>query len=332
MVTVLMPAYNAASFLREAIESILKQTYSDFEFIIINDGSSDETENVILSYTDKRIRYFKNETNLGIIQTLNKGISLARGKFIARMDADDISLPDRLKEQVALMSQHTEMIVCGCDYLIMTGSELKRSREDNDSDYKKATLLFATCFAHPTVMIRNIFQKTDIRYDGNFIHAEDYKLWTDLAFEGTFGNVAKPLFKYRAHSGQISEKHRAMQHSVSADIRKAYLGKLGFSFTEEIITSLNQIGDNQFIRSENDLLKAEKCLLHLRRQNQAFSRFNNNSFDRVLHKFWIDTCGNTSLGWSAYRIYKRSELSGITDKNSVATIKLIVKCILRKGK
>jgi hypothetical protein len=230
------------------------------------------------------------------------------------------------------MVQHPEMVVCGCDYFVMSGSGLKRSSADNDSDLKKATLIFATCFAHPTVMIKNIFTERNIRYDENYIHAEDYKLWTDLVFEGTFGNVGKPLFKYRAHSDQISEKNRATQHRVSSGIRKAYLHKLGFSFTDELLEILNQIGDNKFIRSLSDLNKAEDCLLHLRKQNNEVNRFDRHSFERMLHKFWIDTCGNTSLGLKAYKAYKSSELSRIAGRNTMAILKLIVKCVLRKGK
>ena len=109
-ITVLMPVYNGEKYLRPAIESILNQTFSDFEFLIINDGSTDNSESIILSYKDERIRYVKNENNLKLIKTLNKGIDLARGKYIARMDADDISLPTRLEREIEYMESHPE---CG---------------------------------------------------------------------------------------------------------------------------------------------------------------------------------------------------------------------------
>ena len=112
-VTVLMPVYNAEQYLREAIGSILHQTFTDFEFIIINDGSTDRSEEIIKSYTDTRIRYYKNESNLKLIATLNKGFDLAGGKYIARMDADDISLPNRLQLQFELMEKNPEVGLCG---------------------------------------------------------------------------------------------------------------------------------------------------------------------------------------------------------------------------
>ena len=106
LISIILPAYNAEKYLKEAIDSILAQTYTNFELIVINDGSTDKTEEIILSYQDSRIRYIKNEKNLKLIRTLNKGIGLAKGKYIARMDADDISLPHRLKEEVEFMEAH----------------------------------------------------------------------------------------------------------------------------------------------------------------------------------------------------------------------------------
>ena len=112
LISVILPAYNAERFLEEAIDSILAQTYKNFELIVLNDGSTDRTEEIILSYNDPRIRYIKNESNLKLIKTLNKGIALARGKYIARMDADDISLPTRFEKEIEFMEIHPDIGVC----------------------------------------------------------------------------------------------------------------------------------------------------------------------------------------------------------------------------
>ena len=111
LVSVLMAVYNGEKYLLEAIESILNQTYTNFEFLIINDGSTDSTEEIILSYSDQRIRYIKNEQNLKLIASLNKGLDLAKGKYIARMDADDISLPDRLEKQVNFLERNSTKLL-----------------------------------------------------------------------------------------------------------------------------------------------------------------------------------------------------------------------------
>ena len=114
VISVIMPVYNTKEkFLREAVESILNQTFTDFEFIIINDGSDSITEDIILSYKDLRIKYLKNEQNLGIVQSLNKAVKTAKGKYIARMDADDISMPHRLEKQYEFMENHPQCGVCG---------------------------------------------------------------------------------------------------------------------------------------------------------------------------------------------------------------------------
>jgi len=112
-VSVVMPVYNGEKYLRESIDSILNQTYTDYEFIIVNDGSNDKTEEIILSYNDNRIRYIKNEKNLQIVKSLNRGIELAKGRYIARMDADDISLPRRFEKQITFMENNLEIGVCG---------------------------------------------------------------------------------------------------------------------------------------------------------------------------------------------------------------------------
>ncbi|HGF9542707.1 TPA: glycosyltransferase family 2 protein, partial [Acinetobacter baumannii] len=113
LVSVVLPAYNAELYLKEAIDSVLSQTFTDFELIILNDGSIDRTEEIILSYNDSRIVYVKNEKNLGLIGTLNKGINLAKGKYIARMDADDICLPERFKKQVDFLEKNNEIDLIG---------------------------------------------------------------------------------------------------------------------------------------------------------------------------------------------------------------------------
>lgn len=327
-----MSAYNSSKYLKEAIDSILTQTFTNFEFIIVNDGSRDGTENIIRSYTDNRIVYIRNEVNLGLIESLNKGLNVARGKYIARMDADDISLPDRLKEQLNIFKQEEDVIVTGSDYYLLAEDKLSLQQNINDSDYQKTVLLFATCFAHPTVMMKNIFKETGIRYDKNYIHTEDYKLWTDLASSGKFYNVAKPLLKYRSHPAQVSTGNREAQSEMSDLVRKSYLQKLGFIFSEEEFKIHSYIGNNTLIRSKEQLLEIEAWLSSLVEQNRNSGKLNETSFNRAIHKFWLDSCGNTRLGLPAFKIFTRSGLSKIYRTNLAMKIKLFGKCVLRMGK
>ncbi|MFT5919102.1 MAG: glycosyltransferase involved in cell wall biosynthesis, partial [Granulosicoccus sp.] len=142
LVTVLLPVYNAEKFLEQAIRSVLDQTFTEFEFLIINDGSTDRSEEIIVSFNDSRIRYIKNETNLKLIKTLNKGIEFASGKYIARMDADDISLPTRFEQQVALLEKQPEIGVCGTNCIIFTTKgEESPSQYASDNDEIKFNML-----------------------------------------------------------------------------------------------------------------------------------------------------------------------------------------------
>lgn len=156
MISVVMPVYNGEKYLREAIDSILNQTCTDFEFIILNDASTDETEEIILSYDDPRITYARNETNLQIANTLNKGIALAKGKYIARMDADDISLPERFERQIKFMEDNPDIDVCGCSMKTF-GMQNVIYRVPKTHDEIMVKLLCGFALAHPTIMGKRSF-------------------------------------------------------------------------------------------------------------------------------------------------------------------------------
>ncbi|MCD6019421.1 MAG: hypothetical protein K0S53_2542 [Bacteroidetes bacterium] len=332
LVSVVMSVYNGENYLREAIESVLNQSYSNFEFIIINDGSSDKSLSIIQSYNDARIILINNDGNKGLIYSLNKGLEIANGEYIARMDADDICLEKRLELQVDAFFKNRDTVVVGSDYYLLDGDKSTYISNINDSDYQKAVLLFSPCFCHPTVMIKNVFKEKNIFYDKDYIHAEDYKLWTDLYSLGIFLNVNKPLLKYRHHTLQISNQKNEAQLSISKEIRRQYLQRLGFKLSEREFEVLNVIGNNTFIRSFVLLKEIENFLLHLNEENTRKKVFNEVSFHKFLYKFWLDSCGNSNLGMKAYRFFFSSVMAAydhlsFTDKNI-----FLLKCLIRKFK
>lgn len=207
-ISVLMPVYNTkAAYLKESIESILNQTFSDFEFIIINDGSENNAEEVILSYTDKRIRYIKNKENIGLIKTLNKGLRESKGEYIARMDSDDIALPERFIKQVEFMNENLNVGVSGT-WLKTFGDELKTRIEKYPSSCEeiKVKMLFSCPIAHPTAFIRkSLFVKYNLFYSEDYVHAEDYELWSRANKYFDFANIPESLVQYRCHKNQISQ-------------------------------------------------------------------------------------------------------------------------------
>lgn len=216
-VSVVMPAYNAEKYLREAIDSILAQTFTDFEFIIINDGSTDATKDIILSYSDQRIVYLENESNSGICVTLNRGLDAARGRYIARMDSDDISLPERFAKQVVYMDTHPEIGVLGTDIEVFGEGVTPYTFEQlHTPEECQAGLLFNSCFAHPSVMIRkSVLNDNNLQYNDDFRGLEDFELWWQIGKYSKLNNLPEPLLRYRHHKGQETQ-------NISSKVKRAF--------------------------------------------------------------------------------------------------------------
>jgi glycosyltransferase involved in cell wall biosynthesis len=226
-----MSVFNAEDYLDEAITSILKQSYSTFEFIIINDGSTDNSLHIIDKYMayDSRIVLI-NQVNKGLPAALNAGISVAKGKYVARMDADDISLPQRLEFQVTFMEQNPEVGVCGT-WAEVFGKTAGTIKHPEKHDELKAKLLFNVCFAHPTVMIKLKFLLDhNIKYDTNFRNSQDYKLWSDLVDITKFANIPKILLRYRTVDSSIT----SITDSTKTELRFSLLNSIFIKFFDEI--------------------------------------------------------------------------------------------------
>ena len=201
-ITVLMPVYNAEKYLHEAIDSILNQTFTDFEFLIINDASTDKSKKIILSFKDPRIRYYENQKNLGVAKTLNWGLKLAKAKYIARMDADDIASSKRLQLQYEVLNQQENklaVVVSYYDIINKKGNFLYTQKNSVSPEEIYYTLQFRNCIGHPTVMFdKNIILK-DFKGYSTSHEAEDYDLWLRLASRYKFRKIKKRLLKLRIH-------------------------------------------------------------------------------------------------------------------------------------
>lgn len=205
-ISVIMPAYNAEKYIAEAIDSILAQTYRDFEFIILNDCSKDRTEEIILSYTDPRIVYLKNEKNMGVAATLNRGLSVAKGEYIARMDADDISLPMRFEKQVAYLDENPKIAVLGCNVECFEGGKiLSTGGSSSDPVQMRVDMFFACGLAHPGVMTRRAVIGELGGYDPEFEGLEDYELWCRVQENWQVVSLLEVLLRYRIHGGQVTK-------------------------------------------------------------------------------------------------------------------------------
>jgi len=255
MISVVMPVYNAQKYLDEAIQSILSQTYQDFEFIIINDGSKDKSLQIIEKYQnkDERIILISRE-NRGLVASLNEGIERAKGKYIARMDADDISLPQRFEKQIELMEKEN-LDICGAHFFIINESNKYLSARvvSCKTDFNKIILTRSVPFPHGTVMFRKSFYKKHHLAYGDTLYnkAEDYALWINFAKHNAgISNVDEFLFKYRHLENSLSKQNINYQHALK--LSKIYIRKNHkdlddlFEIYKNKISSLNDFEVEQF--------------------------------------------------------------------------------------
>jgi len=207
-VTVLMSVYNGEKYLNEAIDSILGQNFKDFEFLIVNDGSTDMTAEILKSYNDPRIRIINNKKNIGLTKSLNKELKLARGEYIARQDADDISMPERLEKEVKFLETHQDYAVVGTfAKIINKNSEVLFSLERPTEDLQiKQFFKKDNCIVHGSSMIRKACLSDIGFYNELMIRSQDYELWLRLSKKYRFANIAKYLYMWRKHDENIEEK------------------------------------------------------------------------------------------------------------------------------
>ena len=205
LVSVIIPAFNAEKYIGEAIGSILAQTYKNFELIIINDGSTDNTAEIILSYNDERIKYINNEANAGISRSRNKGIRHSKGKYIAVLDSDDIAARDRLEIQVKYLENKPDIAVCGSYYRAFSKNHSSIIRWPLMPEQIKARLFFENPIGHSTTMISSkIFKEDNIWYDESFKVALDFDLWCRISRKHNIANLPFVLADYRIHPSQVS--------------------------------------------------------------------------------------------------------------------------------
>lgn len=234
-ISVLMPAYNAGVHLADAIRSVLDQSFTDFELIIINDGSSDNTVAVLSQFSsESRLRIIHNERNLGLIATLHRGLAECRAPLIARMDADDICDPRRFERQATLLRDRPDIdIVGGAIRFFGNVSHPNVFQFPITHETIHPAMLFFCSLAHPTLMFRRELVERDLfRYDDEFRHAEDYHLWSRLLLQVRAANLPELVLHYRLHKTQVSSGRGDQQYEASLRVRRKMLGEAGINWTD----------------------------------------------------------------------------------------------------
>lgn len=294
LVTVLMAVFNGDRFLGEAIQSILGQHYQNFELLIYNDGSTDRTMEIINSFSDKRIVSYHHQKNIGYVSHLNHGLSVAKGKYIARMDADDVSFPDRLKAQVEFLERFSDIGICGTYVGLIDehGSSLGYGQHYTDDAMLRIKLLSDSCFAHPSVMMKkSVLDANCFRYDENYTPAEDYRLWCDLSLKTKLANLPDILLNYRIHAAQITKRKNDIQRGASDAIRKIMLQDFLERQIEERDFALhNTLFTQDFTISRSYVIDTRNWLAYLIKQNRIKKRFNEESLEKYIAEIWFSLC------------------------------------------
>ncbi|HYC29626.1 MAG TPA: glycosyltransferase [Chitinophagaceae bacterium] len=279
LLTVLMPVYNAEKFLQEAIDSILAQTFTRFEFLIIDDASTDSSPAIIQSYTDARIRYIRNERNLGISATLNRGIELSNTEWIARMDADDISYPERLEKQFAFCEQHPDCTLLSCWTRVITEDKQVIRTEKYNSRYYYYNLTFECWVYHPTIL----FRKNAVNY--TVPYAEDFELLWQLMRKYKIYNLPEVLLDYRVTSAslhQVTKKKEYEEAMTEQVIRNIQFYAPGLPLSPAQLECLRH--NFQPLLQENNVSSIIGCLRKLQIINRGILSTENINNDPVAIK------------------------------------------------
>jgi glycosyltransferase involved in cell wall biosynthesis len=309
-VSVIMPVYNTAEYLVEAIESILSQSLRDFEFIIIDDGSTDASGEILGRYKDidSRIRVERQE-NSGIVMALNKGMKMATGKYIARMDSDDISLPERLARQVAFMESHPEVGVCGTACRLFGGSA-GVSWTTTDPEEIKSRLLFWPCMSHPTVMMRrDVVVKENLYYKPDFKMAEDYELWVRFSQYAQLANLPEVLLLYRIRGNQITSMFDSEVTTRASLVQKQALATLGIEPSDAEMELHLSLHRSSFERSQDYVKRVDAWLCRILVANLDRRTYDRNALAADLFERWVAVCSaEYELGLWVLREFKGSAL------------------------
>jgi len=273
VISVVIPVYNAEGYILEALRSVCEQTYRNLEIIVLDDGSTDRSKALIESVEDERIQLVSRE-NRGLIATLNEGITLSSGDYIARMDADDICLANRFAKQLEYLQSQNKVgvVFTGIEYINANGDVMRKKVSNETRKIESVEFLFTCPVCHPTAMFNmGVLAKSDIQYDPAFDKTEDFELWTRLSNITQIGILSEVLFQYRIHSESITSKNSTEQRKTAS---KAIMKNLSLIDKKSVANSIGIIYNNhQGLESAMLTVKSlAKIFFILNRINRDFSQ------------------------------------------------------------
>jgi glycosyltransferase involved in cell wall biosynthesis len=327
-----MAVHNGEKYLREAVESVLGQTFRNFEFLVVNDGSTDDSPAILRSFVDSRIRLIDNGVRKGLSSALNDGLDLARGEYIARMDSDDVCLPERLSRQVAFMERHIEVGACGSWIRLIGEGEGTVWRYPTDPEIIRCGLLFESKLAHPSVMIRrDSLEKASLRYDPSFTSAQDYDLWVRFSERFNLANIGEVLLDYRRHPLQAGQIVGDNQRYFAARIRLTQLRALGIEPTDADVTVHEGLSTWTLPGTRDAVERAREWLGNIWAANDARRLYPGPALSRVLGERWSGACEAASgIGLWAWKTFHCSSLSAFADLAWKQRMKFLIRCAIMR--
>ncbi len=329
LISVVMAVYNGASYLKPAIDSILQQTYPHFEFIIIDDGSTDSTASILQHHEqlDRRIKVYT-QTNQGLPKSLNRGLQLARGQYIARMDADDISLPERFAKQVEFMENHPDVGICGTWIKTLSDTgEGYINQYPADGKAIQYWLLFGTGLSHPTAMFcREYLERYNLQYDPAFTYCQDFELWVRASNHFQLANILEVLLLYRVHPQQMGQSYS--QQTRLSENRKVWstlFARLRLKVTDSDWQTHQALWQFQLQPSRTFVLEAEAWLLKLMTANRCECVYEESGFENYVGDRWFIVCDKArNLGaWMAWKFW----FSELTHRSSLTKFEIREFCL-----
>lgn len=287
LVSVLMPVFNGEKYIWQAIDSILQQTFNDFELVIVNDGSTDQSIKIINSYHDPRIKLYQNDRNRGLSYTRNKCLEYSKGEYIAKLDCDDIALPTRLEDQVMFLNNNKDFgLIGGWVQFIDEADNLGDVCQFEASAEKiPSIMLFHNCFAQSALMFRRNALPEEW-YREPFPPAEDYDLWLRIVRKTKVSNLQKVVTYYRLHDSNVSKTKVDAMLAAEQKILLWQLEELGITPSEQEFDIYFSIKKVPSVLSETYLISLRKCIAILQEANEVRKIYNEPFFSNMLSKHW----------------------------------------------
>ena len=332
LVSVIMPAYNAAKYIQEAINSIIYQSYTHWELIVVNDGSVDDTGLILrdMAKREPRVKIIEHSSNLGLIEARNRGIREAKGQYIANLDSDDLAFPNRLERQLNFLEAHKEYVAIGaeCEEIDHEGKVIGYIKRDISDEDLKTLLLFNNYFVNSTVLMRAEAAKQQM-YDKRIPLAEDYFFFIRLSKLGRLGNLKEGLVKYRVHTSNTSLiKERELNRSLEEIHRLQLVDCLGIEPSEEELRLHASIQNQDTEFNEAALKKLEKWLIKVIHANEKVAYYPKERLAYYGAFFYRRCCLRAKERSKARRAFFRSPLVNYLKHDFKGNIAFFVKSIL----